>query len=120
MEPYLKIYSDFMAAYASNAINGEQVGGLIAQLAGFYPSYNERMVGAERSYALISRDEVCKTDETTGKAISSTKAQTIADASVEAGGYKKARMHVENLEMLIQSAKALQRGLIQEMGHSNL
>ena len=119
-EPYEALYSEFMKSYASGTTTGEQVGELVARLAGYYPHYNAAMVKADRSYALVSRDEVLKTDETTGKAISSAKAETLAAASSDAFAFKQARCHVENLEMLIQSAKALQRGLIQEMAHSNL
>lgn len=119
-QEYEKLYSEFMKNYSLGSSTGEQVGELVARLAGYYPHYNAAMTKAERSYALISRDEVLKTDETTGKAISATKAETIAGASNEASAYKNARVHVQNLEMLIQSAKALQRGLIQEMSHSNL
>ena len=120
MEPYEKLYAEFMSGYVSGVTTGEGVGELVARLAGFYPNYNAAMAKAERSYALISRDEVLKTDETTGKAMSSAKAETIAAASPEATAFKQARVHVQNLEMLIQSAKALQRGLIQEMSHSGL
>ena len=120
MEIYETLYSEFIKNYTSNTTTGEQVGELIARLAGFYPTYNMAMVKAERGYALVSRDEVLKTDEATGKPISSAKAETLANASVDATAFKQARAHVENLEMLIQSAKALQRGLIQEMAHSNL
>mgnify|MGYP001211984678 CR=1 FL=1 len=109
-----------MTNYALGMTSGEMVGALVARLAGYYPNYNQAMAKAERSYALISRDEVLKTDETTGKAMSSVKAETIANASPEATAFKQARVHVQNLEMLIQSAKALQRGLIQEMAHSGL
>lgn len=119
-EEYEIVYSDFMKGYASGSVTGEQVGELVARLAGYYPNYNAVKAQRERAYALVSRDEVMKTDETTGKAMSATKAQTIADASVEASAFKNARMHIENLEMLIQSAKALQRGLLQEMSHSSL
>lgn len=120
MEPtqYEKLYSDFIKSYASGTTTGEQVGELVSKLAGFYPNFNFAMVKAERAYAMVSRDEVLKTDEATGKSISSTKAQTIADASVEATAYKMARSHVQNLEVLIQSAKSLQRGLLQEMAQA--
>lgn len=120
MEPYQQLYEEFMKSYAMGATTGEMVGELIARLAGYYPNYNAAMIKAERGFALISRDEVLKTDEASGKAISSAKADTIANASIEASAYKQARMHIENLEMLIQSAKALQRGLIQELSHANL
>ena|SRR3990167_1217053 len=120
MEEYQILYSDFMKAYASGTTTSENVGELVARLAGYYPTYNMALAKAERSLALVARDEALKTDEATGKAISSAKADVVTSASSEAGIYKQAKMHIENLEMLIQSAKALQRGLIQEMSHSNL
>ena len=120
MEQYEILYSEFMKNYALGATSGEQVGELVAKLAGFYPNYNLAMAKAERIFALISRDEVLKTDETTGKAISSAKAETVANASNEASAFKLARVHVQNLEMLIQSAKSLQKGLLQEMLHAGL
>jgi len=119
MEDYEKMYAEFMKNYSLGVTTSEMVGELVAKLGGYYPHYNALMVKAERGYALICRDEVCKTDESTGKAISSTKAETIANAGIEASAFKTARMHVQNLETLIQSAKSLQRGLIQEMMHSN-
>lgn len=120
MQEYEQLYSDFIKNYSLGSTTGEQVGELVARLASYYPNYNAAMAKAERGYALVCRDEVLKTDETTGKAISATKAETIANASNEASAFKMARVHVQNLEMLIQSAKALQRGLIQEMSHANL
>jgi len=119
-EYYEELYAEFIKDYSSGVTTGEDVGLLVAKLASFYPNYNMSMARAERIFSLISRDNVIQTDETTGKAISSTKAETISDASPEAFAYKTARVHVQNLEMLIQSAKALQRGLLQEMIHSNL
>lgn len=120
MEEYEKEYKEFMEMYLSSAITPEQVGGLIAKLAGYYPNYNLALVKAERAFSLVCRDEVVKTDEATGKPISSVKAETIANSSTESYMYKTAKAHVANLEMLIQSAKSLQRGLMQEMSHSNL
>ena len=119
-EEYEKIYSDFMTSYSSGAVTSEQAGELVARLAGYFPNYNAAKIKAERSYALTLRDEILKTDERSGKPVSATMAETVAAASVEASTYKQARMHIENLEMLIQSAKSLQRGLIQEMSHSSL
>jgi len=119
-EPYQELYDKFMKDYELGATSSEQVGELVARLAGYYPNYSEEMIKAERSYALITRDEILKTDELTGKAVTAAKAETIAKASQEAFIFKKARTHVQNLDMLIQSAKALQRGLIKEMMHSNL
>ena len=119
-EPYEVLYAEFMQNYSLGSSSSEEVVELVARLAGFYPTYNAAMSKAERSFALISRDEIIKTDEVTGKAISAAKAETIANSSGEAFIYKQARVHVQNLEMLIQSAKSLQRGLIQEFKQSNL
>jgi len=120
MEPYESLYAEFMKNYSLGATTGEMVGELVARLAGYYPHYNSNMNKAERAYALVSRDEVLKTDDTTGKAISATKAETIAEASAEASAFKNARVHVQNLEVLIQSAKALQRGLLHELSQASL
>ena len=119
-EPYETLYADFIKDYVAGSVTGEQVGELVAKLAGYYPNYNLTMARNERAYALICKDEVLKTDESTGKAISSAKAETIAASSPEATAFKISRAYVQNLEMLIQSAKALQRGLLQESVHSNL
>lgn len=118
MEEYEKLYADFLKDYNSGSTTSEKVGELVARLAGYYPNYNAALVKAERSFALVSRDEVLKTDDATGKAISASKADVISNASPEASAFRTAKMHVQNLEMLIQSTKALQRGLIQEMAHS--
>lgn len=120
MEEYEQKYQQFIKDYEAGVTTGEQVGELVARLAGYYPNLNLAKNKTERAYALISRDEVLKTDELTGKPVSSAKAQTLADASSEATAFKLARTHVENLELLIQSAKSLQRGLLQEMVHAGL
>ena len=119
-EQYEQLYSDFIKNYALNVTTAEQVGELVAKLGGYYPTYNGILARAERAYALTCRDEVLKTDEATGKAVSSAKAETIANASAEAFAFKDAKMHITNLEVLLQSAKSLQRGLLQEMSHASL
>lgn len=120
MEEYEKLYKEFMDNYVSGVTTGEQVGELIARLAGYYPNYNSVLVKNETAYAIVSRNEVLKTDDQTGKAVSSVKAETIANASQEAFLFRTAKAHIQNLEILIQSAKSLQKGLLQEMVHSNL
>ena len=119
-EEYEKLYSEFIRDYQSGVTTAEMAGELIAKLAGFFPNFSAMLCREERSYALVCRDEVLKSDDQTGKAVSSVKAMTIAEATDEAYAYKKAKSHIANLEMLIQSAKALQRGLIQELSHANL
>lgn len=119
-EQYQKIYSDFMASYTLGAVSGEQVGEVIARLAGFFPNFNLNAVKAERIYALTLKNEILKTDETTGKAVSAVKAETIAAASDEAFAFKVARAHTQNIESLVGSLKFLQKGLLTEYSQSNL
>lgn len=119
-EEYEKIYGEFIKNYSSGATTAEQAGFLVAQLAGYYPNYLSSLVKTERNYALICRDEILKSDDMTGKAVSGVKAEKISDASDEAYAFKIAKSHVLNLEMLIQSAKSLQRGLSQEMSYAGL
>jgi hypothetical protein len=118
-EEYQALYAEFIRGYQTGSVTGEQVGELIVRLAGYYPYFNQQMVSAERAFAMIARDNMMQTDDTTGKSISAVKAQTFSDATDEAYAYKVAKTHIENLEMLIQSAKALQRGLLQEAVHAN-
>lgn len=120
MEKYQEIYNEFIEKYNRAEIAPSNVGEVIVKLAGFYPNYNLAMTKAERAFALTSRDEILKTDDLTGKAVSATKAETIAQASTEATAYKNARAHVQNIEMLIGSLKFLQKSLEVEFLNSNI
>lgn len=117
---YINLYNDFIKSYASGTTTGGQAGELVMRLASFYPAYNQSLVNAERAFALLSKDEISKSDDMTGKAVSASKSEIISLASDESFAYKKAKMHIQNIEILIQSIKALQRGLMQEMSNSTL
>lgn len=120
MEIYQEIYQTFISKYNKTETTPSEVGEVLAKLAGVYYNYNMTKIAAEKMYAKICRDEVLKTDDGTGKAISSTKAQTIADATPEASDYKTARGHVENLEMQIGVLKFFQKALETEYLNSNI
>ena len=45
-EPYEVLYSNFMKEYSAGTTTGEQVGELVAKLAGYYPNYNGAMARA--------------------------------------------------------------------------
>jgi len=118
-EPYEDLYDEFITKYNKTEVSPSDVGEVLTRIAGYFPNYNQEMVKADRSYSLIKRDNILKTDEVTGKAITATKSDTISDASSEAFIYKKARMHVQNIEMLIGSLKFLQKSLEVEYLNSN-
>lgn len=119
-EQYQKLYNDFMNNYTLGAVSGEQVGEIIARLAGSFPNYNNSAVYAEKTFAIVSKENALLTDEQTGKPISSAKAEVLSNATEEAFKFKIARAHVQNIEMLIGSLKFLQKGLLTEYNQSNL
>lgn len=119
-EQYQKNYDDFMKNYILGAVSGEQVGEMIARLAGFFPTYSINTVKAERAFSLISKENVLQNDEQTGKPISSAKAETLSLATEEAYKFKLEKAHMENLEVLIGALKFLQKGILTEYSQSNL
>ena len=117
---YQKLYDDFISKYDKAETTPTEAGEVLTRIAGLFPNYNMAAIKAERAYALTCRDEIMKTEELTGKSVSSAKAETIANASVEATAFKAAKGHVANIEMLIGSLKFLQRSLEVEYSSANL
>lgn len=120
MEEYQIIYSEFLTKYNRAETSPSEAGEVLMRIAGLFPNYNLSMIKAERAFAKIHRDVALETDDLTGKAISSTKAEVIADASDEATTFKTARGHVQNIEMLIGALKFLQKSLEVEYMNSNI
>jgi len=120
MEEYQKIYNEFISNYNRSEVSPSQVGETLAKLAGIYPNFNLTKIATEKLYATICKEEVLKTDDQTGKAISSSKATTLAEATQEAFDFKTAKCHVENLEMQIGVLKFLQKSLEVEYLNSNI
>ena len=119
-EPYQELYDDFIEKYNKVETTPSEVGEVLVRIAGFFSNYNMAMSKAERKYAMVSKEEVCSSDPLTGKPISASKAETIANASEEATEFKTARVHVQNIETLIGSLKFLQKALETEYLSSNI
>lgn len=119
-EIYQALYDEFMQSYKMGSVNAEQVGEIIARLAGYFSNFNLMATHAERAFAVVSKEKALQTDELTGKPITSAKAETLSLASDEAYRFNIAKTHVTNLEMLIGGLKFLQKGLIQDFNQSNL
>lgn len=117
---YQKTYDDFVTHFSRGETTPTMAGEALLRIAAVFPNYNLAMIKAERSFSLVKRDEVSKTDEATGKAISSAKAETLADASSDAFVYREARGHVANIEMLIGALKFMQKSLEVEYAHGNI
>lgn len=118
-EPYMADYDKFMETYKRGEVSGEEVGELISRMAQYFAYYNMRMVADDRRRAATAKDIESRADEN-GKAISSSKAAVFLDATDEAHAHRVSRMHLQNVEMFINSLKSLQKGVLNEYVHSGL
>lgn len=117
---YQNLYDTFINAYNKSETSPSQVGEVLARIAGLFPNYNMSMIKAEKAFAITHKEIAESTDETTGKSMSSSKAEVLADATPEADAFKTARGHVQNIELLIGSLKFLQKSLEVEYLNSNI
>ena len=115
-EQYLIEYEKFIDNYKSAEVSGEEVGEVIARLAQYFAKFNMEMIVNDRRRALVAKDIESRADPT-GKALSSSKAQVITDATDEANDYRVSRMHLQNIEVFINSLKSLQKGVLNEYSH---
>lgn len=115
---YMLDYEAFMNNFRKTEVSGEEVGEMVAKMAGYFARYNVRMGDALRAFSRVKSDFQSQVDTATGKPMSSAKADTLADATVEAANYEMARIHTQNLEQYINALKALQRGVLNEYANS--
>jgi hypothetical protein len=115
---YLIEYDEFQNKFRLTEVSGEEVGVLIMRLANYYSRYNIRMGEALRRFSEIKAGFQNQTDEATGKGMSSSKAEVLAASTTEAATYEMARIHVNNIEQMLNGLKALQRGLMVEYNQS--
>lgn len=113
---YLDEYTKFMDDYKSGEVSGEEVGEKIARFAQYFAMHNLEFAVADHERAKVSAANETKVDEN-GKQMSSTKAQAITDATVEAAAYRKAKVNVQNIDIMINALKSLQKGVLNEYSH---
>lgn len=118
--PYLDEYTKFVTTYHSGQVSGEEVGEVIARMAQYFSEYNNKLVIAERALFLSARDIASRIDESTGKNITSSKAETFVSATDEHFEAEKLKAHVQNIEQFINALKALQKGVLGEYAHASL
>ena len=117
---YVDLYNSFLSDYKRGMVSGEEVGEAIVRLAGYFGEYNIKLVSAERSFANVRKTIASSNDESTGKSISSAKADVLADATNEANLFNIAKAHLQNIEQYINALKALQKGVLNEYAHSSM
>lgn len=115
---YIVEYEEFQKNFKKTEISGEEVGELIMHMAGYFARYNVRMSDALRAFSIVKAGFQNQADVATGKPMSTSKAEILADATPEATTYELARIHVQNLEQYLNSLKALQKGVMMEFSHS--
>src|SRR3990167_520486 len=114
---YMIDYDAFSSNFKKTEVSGEEVGEMVMRLAGYFARYNVRMGDALRAFSVVKADFQNQVDTTTGKSMSSAKAETLADATPEAASFEMARIHVSNIEQYINALKALQKGVLNEYSH---
>jgi hypothetical protein len=117
---YMKEYEEFIANFRKTEVSGEEVGELIMKMAGHFARYNVRYGDALRAFSAVKSSFQSQIDVSSGKTMSSAKAELLADATPEANTYEMARIHINNIEQYINALKALQRGTLNEYSHASL
>jgi hypothetical protein len=115
---YLEVYEDFMEEYDKSQANGERAGQIIAILAQYYCTCNQEYAHARSAFDRVAAVIAGTTDESSGKPISSSKADVLAAATPENVRLTQAKVDVQNVEQCINAIKCLQRGIMNEFSHT--
>jgi len=115
---YILDYEAFQNNFRRSEVSGEEVGEMVMKMAGYFIRYNVRMGDALRAFSIVKAEFQNQVDPSTGKNMSSAKAETLADATDEAAKYEMARIHVNNIQEVINALKCLQRGVLNEYANS--
>lgn len=113
-------YDVFMAKHANNTEDAISVGSEIARQAQFFCSHNQRKATFEVIFNKKYAETINAIDEQTSKPISAAKAEVLVKATDEYIKYLSEKTAIENVEQIINSLKALQKGLLVEYGASSL
>lgn len=114
---YIEDYEIFMSTFQVKEVSGEEVGELIARMAQHFARHNLISIRSLKVYAKLKSELHAQPDGATGKPMTAAKADTISAATPEACAYEEARVHVQNIEQIINALKALQRGILFEYQH---
>ncbi len=114
MENYHIEYNQFMEKYKENKVAVVDVGEMVARLTGYFASYNLDFAHAKIAFNHCVSVIQNRSDESTGKSITSAKAEIMSRATPESDAAIITETHVKNLDMMIQSLKKLQDGLARE------
>lgn len=117
-EPYAQEYDSFMQTFKKTQVSGEEVGELVMRLGHYFTTYNIKSIQALKEYSSVKAVYMNGVDPATGKPMTASKAEVLADATPEAYKYQMARAHLQNIEQCLNALKALQRGVLFEYANS--
>lgn len=121
MTNYREEFKAFVQSMESGApVPAENVGRLIVKLASYFSDAITTMVKAEYAYNKKLAQLEQGVDETSGKPLSSTKAEALAKATPEYLDYATAKGETVSLEQCINSCKALQKSLQNDFSYSGM
>jgi len=115
---YLVEYDAFVTTFKKTQVSGEEVGEMIVRMTNHFVGINLRLAAALRDLSLVISTLSNSEDEKTGKPMTSSKATALAASSPEATAYNTLKAHVINLEQIINSLKALQKGVMFEFSNA--
>jgi len=115
---YMIDYESFSNNFRKTEVSGEECGEMVMKMAGYYSRYNVRMGDALRAFSTVKADFQNQIDQTSGKSMSTSKAEILADATEQAATYEMARIHVNNIQEYINALKSLQKGVLNEYSNS--
>ena len=116
-EQYQVEYNEFIETYEAGTTSGEAVGIIIIRLVQYFAEKNMALGKCDKRYSAVLAKSVDSVDELTGKPMSAAKAEIIAKATEESYSYIAEKIHLQNIEQMINALKALQKGIMNEYSH---
>ena len=114
---YQREYEVFMNLFKIAATHPEECGALIMRMAGYFARYNITYIQKLKAYNHIKAELMRTPDKETGKAMSGTKCDMLADDTQEACELAIAKGHLSNIEQYLNALKSLQKALSVEFGN---
>lgn len=115
---YMQQYIEFEENFKKTEVSPEEVGELIMHMTSHYIRHNVRFGQALRSFSQVKAGFQSQLDTQTSKPMSTSKAEILAEATPEAGEYQMERIHVANIQEIINSMKTLQKAISNEYANT--
>ena len=118
MEDYQNEFKEFIEKLNKDvgAVDPSEVGVMISRMVQYFCDYNSMKTVSSNRLRQASTPIILGNDDN-GKPISMAKAQFIIDALPESEDHSIKKMHLENLEQIVNGLKSTLKGLSNEYNH---